>query len=106
MTVQDIYDAALRILAESSDPADNSDYAERTPFIVAARRHPRTRRFISGFFASLENDNERKSRREGSRATTPPGNDTGRTQSKSDRTGRSNATSCVWNLAKSRRKPK
>ena len=36
MTVQDIYEAALRILAESSDPADNADYAERAPFIVAA----------------------------------------------------------------------
>ena len=36
MTVQDIYEAALRILAESSDPADNADYAERAPFIIAA----------------------------------------------------------------------
>lgn len=36
MTVQDIYDAALGILAESNDPADNTDYAERAPFIIAA----------------------------------------------------------------------
>ena len=34
---------------------------------AATRCHPRTRRFLSGFFASLENDGERKRRREGSR---------------------------------------
>ena len=36
MTVQDIYDAALNILAESNDPADTADYEERAPFIIAA----------------------------------------------------------------------
>ena len=34
---------------------------------AATRCHPRTRRFLSGFLASLENDGERKRRREGSR---------------------------------------
>ena len=36
MTVQDIYDSSLRILAESTDPEDNADYAERAPFIIAS----------------------------------------------------------------------
>ena len=36
MTVKDIYEATLRILAESLDEGDNADYEERAPYLIAA----------------------------------------------------------------------
>lgn len=36
MTVQDIYDASLAILAENTSEGANDDYAERAPFIIAS----------------------------------------------------------------------
>jgi len=35
MTVKDIYDSALRLLAESAAAEDNNDYEERAPYLVA-----------------------------------------------------------------------
>ena len=36
MTVQDIYESSLKILAESTEASDTADYAERAPFIIAS----------------------------------------------------------------------
>ena len=36
MTVQDVYDSALRFIGESTVDGDNDDYEERAPYIVAA----------------------------------------------------------------------
>ena len=36
MTCKSIYDAALRLLAESVNPEDNADYEERAPYLIAA----------------------------------------------------------------------
>lgn len=36
MTCKAIYDAALRLLAESVQPEDNADYEERAPYLIAA----------------------------------------------------------------------
>ena len=36
MIVRDIYDSALRMLAESTVVGDNEDYEERAPYLVAA----------------------------------------------------------------------
>ena len=36
MTVKDIFDSALRILAESTVSGDNDDYEERAPYLIAA----------------------------------------------------------------------
>ena len=36
MQNQEIYDAALRILAEDPRAAENADYAERAPYLLAA----------------------------------------------------------------------
>ena len=36
MKCKEIYDGALRILAESTRPADNDDYEERAPYLLAA----------------------------------------------------------------------
>ncbi len=35
MTVKDIYDSALRLLAESVAAEDNNDYEERAPYLIA-----------------------------------------------------------------------
>ena len=35
MTVKDIYDSAIRLLAESTNAVDNEDYEERAPYLVA-----------------------------------------------------------------------
>lgn len=36
MTCKEIYEAALSLIAESTDPADTADYAERAPYLIAA----------------------------------------------------------------------
>ena len=36
MNNKDIYESALRILAESAAPEDNEDYEERAPYLLAA----------------------------------------------------------------------
>ncbi len=36
VTNKDIYDSALRLLAESSVEGDNDDYEERAPYLIAA----------------------------------------------------------------------
>lgn len=36
MTNQNIYEGALKILAETSDMADNEDYEARAPYLIAA----------------------------------------------------------------------
>ena len=36
MFLRDIYDSALRILAESAGLSDNADYEERAPYLLAA----------------------------------------------------------------------
>ena len=35
MTVKDIYDSALRLLAESTSAEDYADYEERAPYLIA-----------------------------------------------------------------------
>lgn len=35
MKCKEIYDSALRVLAESTLPADNDDYEERAPYLIA-----------------------------------------------------------------------
>lgn len=36
MTCKEIYTAALSLIAESTDPADTADYAERAPYLIAS----------------------------------------------------------------------
>lgn len=36
MTCKEIYDAALSLIAESTDPSDTADYAERAPYLIAS----------------------------------------------------------------------
>ena len=37
MKCKEIYDSALRVLAESTLPADNDDYEERAPYLIATQ---------------------------------------------------------------------
>ena len=39
MKNKEIYEGALRLLAQSSDGADNSDYEERAPYLIASFCH-------------------------------------------------------------------
>ena len=36
MTNQEIYDAALRLVCETSDPNENPDYKDRAPYLISA----------------------------------------------------------------------